>query len=157
MSAAYRVATRSDFDALWDRNEAENPDEPMWPVWRQRFRERIDKGLAITFCVVIDGDPVGEGTLELNTGKDKRLCDGRTNAYLAALRIRKEFEGMGHIFRLVSMMEDHARKLGFRRVTIGVEETEARNREIYAHWGYVNLVMEENQDGERVLYYGKKL
>ena len=157
MTAEYRIATDADFNALWDRNIAENPDEPMWPVWRQRFRQRIDLGQAITFCAVIDGDPVGEGTLELNTGKDPRLCDGKTNAYLAALRIRKEFEGLGHISRLVRLMEDHARKLGFQRITIGVEEQESRNRGIYAHWGYVNLVMEESQDGERVLYYAKEL
>ena len=157
MSVEYRIATRADFDALWDRNIAENPEETMWPVWRQRFRQRIDLGQAITFCVVIDGEPVGEGTLELNTGKDKRLCDGRENAYLAALRIRKEFEGQGHISRLVRMMEDHAKELGFQRITIGVEETEERNRAIYEHWGYVKLVMEVQEDGERVLYYAKAL
>ncbi len=157
MSVEYRIATRADFDALWDRNQRENPHEPMWPVWRQRFRERIDRGQAITFCVVLDGDPVGEGTLELNTGKDSRLCDGKNNAYLAALRIRKEFEGQGHISRLVKMMEDRARVLGYQRITIGVEAQETRNRAIYTHWGYVNLIMEENQDGEQVLYYAKKL
>ena len=157
MTARYRIATDADFNTLWDRNIAENPEEPMWPVWRQRFRDRIDLGQAITFCVVIDGDPVGEGTLELNTGKDPRLCDGKTNAYLAALRIRKEFEGQSHISRLVHQMEDHARNLGFRRVTIGVEESEARNRAIYSHWGYVSPVMDIFEDGEHVLYYAKEL
>jgi GNAT superfamily N-acetyltransferase len=157
LTAEYRIATREDFDYLWDRNMAENPGEPMWPIWRERFRQRIDLGQAITFCVVVDGEPVGEGTLELNTGKDKRLCDGKTAAYLAALRIRKEFEGQGHISRLVRMMENHARELGFRRITIGVEEQEARNRAIYEHWGYVNLIMEVLEDGERVLYYAKAL
>ena len=157
MSAEYRIATRADFDALWDRNIRENPEELMWPVWRQRFRERIDLGQAITFAVVIDGEAVGEGTLELNTGKDPRLCDGRHNAYLAALRIRPEFEGQGHISRLVHRMEDHAKALGFQQITIGVEEKEVRNRAIYAHWGYVNLIMEVREDGEKILYYSKDL
>jgi GNAT superfamily N-acetyltransferase len=157
LTAEYRIATRADFDALWDRNMAEDPGEPMWPIWRARFRQRIDLGQAITFCVVVDGEPVGEGTLELNTGKDPRLCDGRENAYLAALRIRKDFEGQGHISRLVRMMEDHAKKLGFQRITIGVEESEERNRAIYEHWGYVNLIMEVLEDGERVLSYAKAL
>lgn len=157
MIAEYRIATRADFDALWDRNIAENPDEPMWPVWRERFRSRIDRGQAITFAVVIHGEPVGEGTLELNTGKDPRLCDGKNSAYLAALRIRPEFEGQGHISRLVRRMEDHAWNLGFENLTIGVEAREARNRAIYARWGYVNLVMEDLQEGEHVLYYAKKL
>ena len=157
MTAEYRIATREDFDYLWDRNMAENPGELMWPVWRERFRQRIDLGQAITFCVAIGGEPVGEGTLELATHKDPRLCDGRENAYLAALRIRREFEGQGHISRLVRRMENHARELGFRRITIGVEERDARNRAIYEHWGYGIPVMEVQEDEERVLYYAKVL
>ena len=157
MNAEYRIATRADFDALWDRNIAENPDEPMWPVWRERFRSRIDRGQAITFAVVIHGAPVGEGTLELNTGKDPRLCDGKNSAYLAALRICPEFEGQGHISRLVRRIEDHARNLGFENLTIGVAAQEERNRAIYAHWNYVNLIMEKSEEGEHILYYAKKL
>ena len=153
MKAEYRILTDTEFDLLWDRNEAADPEEPMWPVWRQRFRERIHKGQAITFGVILDWDLVGEGTLELETSKDPRLCNGRDTAYLSALRIRPEFEGQGHISRLVRVMEDHARSLGFTTLTIGVEEWEERNRAIYRHWGYVNLVMRE----DRVLYYSKKL
>ena len=157
MKAEYRIVTDAEFKLLWDRNEAADPGEPMWPVWRSRFEERIRKGQAITFGVILDGNPVGEGTLELNTGKDPRLCNGLDTAYLAALRIYKEQEGQGHISRLVKAMEDHARSLGYTTLTIGVEENETRNRAIYAHWGYVNLIMTEEQDGERVLYYSKKL
>lgn len=155
--AEYRPVTRAEFDLLWDRNTAENPGEPMWPVWRQRFRQRIDLGRAITFGVILEGDPVGEGTLELDTGKDPRLCDGKTTAYLSALRIRREFEGRGHISRLVKAMEVYARDLGYAMLTIGVEEQAERNRAIYTHWGYVNQIMTETQDGETVLYFGKKL
>ena len=153
MTLQYRIATREDFDILWDRNIRENPEEPMWPIWRDRFRQRIKEGQAITFCVVIDGDPVGEGTLELSTCKDPRLCDGKSNAYVAALRIRKEFEGQGHISRLVRAMENHAKDLGFSRLTIGVEEEEARNRAIYRHWGFDRLLFRENE----ILYYGKDI
>ena len=155
--AEYRPVTIREFDLLWDRNIAENPGEPLWPVWRQRFRQRIDLGQAITFGVILNGDPVGEGTLELDTGKDPHLCDGRTTAYLSALRFRKEFEGRGHLSRLVKAMEAQARSLGYETLTIGVEKQESRNRAIYAYWGYVNHIMTETQDGETILYFGKKL
>ena len=157
MSDIYRIATKEDFDFLWDRNIRENPDEPMWPVWRERFRQRIESGTAVTFCVAPEGEPVGECTLELNTGKPEVLCNGTDTAYLSALRIRQEYEGQGHISKLVRMAEEHARKLGFSRVTIGVEEGELRNRAIYDHWGYVNLIMTEEDDGTQVLYYAKEL
>ena len=155
--AEYRIITDAEFDLLWDRNEAADPGEPMWPIWRQRFRERIDKGQAITFGVILDGEPVGEGTLELNTGKSPLLCDGKTNAYLSALRIREEFQGQGHISRLVRAMEDHARGLGFRTITIGVEEEETRNRAIYTHWGYVDPIPGADPENDQVLYFGKTL
>lgn len=157
MSAEYRIATDAEFNLLWDRNIAANPDDPMWPIWRQRFRERIDKGQAITFAVVIDGNPVGEGTLELNTGKDPRLCNGKDTAYLAALRIYKEHEGQGHISRLVKAMESHAKDLGYTRLTIGVEAAETRNLAIYLHWGFDKFLLSEMDSGELVLYYGKDI
>ena len=153
----YRPVTEQEFDILRDRNIGENPGEPMWPIWRQRFRQRIHLGQAITFGIILDGEPVGEGTLELDTGKDPRLCDGKTTAYLSALRICKEYEGQGHVSRLVKAMEAHARNLGYTTLTIGVEESEVRNRAIYRHWGYVNRVMTETQDGEQVLYFAKEL
>ena len=145
MTAEYRVLTDREFDLLWDRNQAADPQEPMWPVWRQRFRQRIESGQAISFGVILDGDPVGEGTLELNTGKDPRLCDGKNNAYLAALRIRKEFEGQGHISRLVKTMENHARNLGFSAITIGVEE--------YDFHSPIDEIIER---ADRKLYMGKE-
>lgn len=153
----YRIATREEFDLLWDRNIAADPGEPMWPVWRERFRSRIDQGQAITFAVVIDGNPVGEGTLEMNTGKDPRLCNGRDTAYLAALRIYKEYEGQGHISNLVKTMERYAAQRGYSRVTIGVEAAETRNLAIYLHWGYDKFLMSEGDGGELVLYYGKDI
>ena len=54
-------------------------------------------------------------------------------------------------------MEAHARNLGYTTLTIGVEESEIRNRAIYRHWGYVNHIMTETQDGEQVLYFAKEL
>ena len=153
----YRIATREEFDLLWDRNIANDPDEPMWPVWRQRFRNRIDAGQAITFAVVVDGNPVGEGTLEMNTGKDPRLCNGQDTAYLAALRIYKEYEDQGHISKLVKTMEAHAASLGFKCLTIGVEAVEARNLGIYLHWGYNQFIMSEGEGQELTLYYAKDI
>ena len=153
MTAEYRIITDREFDLLWDRNEQSDPGEPLWPIWRQRFRQRIDLGQAVTFGVILEGDPVGEGTLELNTGKDSRLCNGKDTAYLAALRIRKEFEGLGHISRLVRVMENHGKILGFSRLTIGVEEENLRNRAIYRHWGFREFLFRE----EGVLYYAKDI
>ena len=158
----YRKATEPDLEALWDRSIAENPGDGRYIRWKNQFLADNRSGAAATFAVVIDGEPVGEGTLLFSP--DCRairgrtvLANGSTSANINALRIRPEHEGQGHISRLVRLMEDTAREMGYTALTIGVEEAEVRNRAIYAHWGYVNLVLSEVEDGAPVLYYEKRL
>lgn len=47
--------------------------------------------------------------------------------------------------------------LGLKALTIGVDAWETRNLGIYLHWGYDTFVMAEEEDGDLVLYYAKKL
>ena len=86
-----------------------------------------------------------------------KLADGSTVGYVTALRIRKKYEGKGYISALMRCMEDNARNMGFRFLTIGVEAAETRNLAIYLHWGYTHFVMAEEDCGELVLFYGKPL
>lgn len=158
----YRKATAEDLERLWDYQIAQNPGDDCYLRWKKQFIDDNRAGRAATFAVVLDGEPVGEGTLLFSPecrailGRTL-LADGKTAANINALRIRKEYEGQGHISSLVRLMEDTAREMGYAALTIGVEEAEARNRAIYAHWGYVNLVMTEENDGTLVLYYEKRL
>lgn len=162
MTTEYRKATAADLEALWDRSIAENPGDERYPRWKEQFIRDNESGAASTFAVIIDGEPVGEGTLLFSPvcrairGRTK-LADGKTTANINALRIRKEHEGRGHISALVKQMERYAVEQGYSRLTIGVEASEARNRAIYTHWNYVNLVLEETEDEEYVLYYAKEL
>ncbi len=157
-----RKATRADLERLWDRNIAENPGEECWVRWKRQFIADNESGAAATFAVVIDGEPVGEGTLLFSPqcrairGR-LELADGKTTANINALRIRKEFEGCGHVSALVKQMEDYARSLGYRRLTIGAEAAESRNLAIYLHWGYDDFVTTEGEGRELVLHYGKDL
>ena len=74
-----------------------------------------------------------------------------------ALRIRKPYEGQGHISALIKEMERYAATRGFTRLTIGVEKREMRSRAIYRHWGYTEFLGEAIENGEIVLYYVKTL
>ena len=158
----YRIATPEDLEALWEMNIRDNPDDPNWIRWRDEYIGYNRAGRALTFAIVHNGTPVGEGTLLLDptvkavSGR-LALADGKTVTNVNALRIRKEFEGQGHISRLMRMMEDYARKQGFSCITIGVEAAETRNLAIYLHWGYDRLICHEIDEGELVLYYQKSL
>lgn len=162
MKVEYRKATPDDLERLWDKNIAEHPDDPRWRQWKQEYVASHYTGKSTSFAVVCDEEPVGEGTLLFSpkcgaiAGRTE-LADGACVANINALRIRKAFEGQGHISALVRMMEQYAAQQGYRRLTIGVEARETRNLAIYLHWGYREFVMAEVEDGELVLYYAKEL
>ncbi|MBE6935506.1 MAG: GNAT family N-acetyltransferase [Ruminococcaceae bacterium] len=155
-------ATPALLEQIWARTIARHPDDPRWEFWREEALLNNRTGRSQTFLVIADGIPVGEGTLlfspECGAIRGRTaLADGKTVTNINALRIEKAYEGQGHISRLVRLMEEAARAQGYRRISIGVEEQELRNRAIYHHWGYRDLLFRELEDGEPVLYYEKKL
>jgi len=158
----YRKATLEDLEQIWNKSILDNPRDTRYLRWKQQFIDDNLSGAAATFVICIDGDCVGEGTLLLSPGcrairGRTSLCDGETTANINALRIRKEFEGMGHISALMKTMEDYACARGITTLTIGVEAAETRNLGIYLHWGYDRFLMLEQEDGVPVLYYAKTL
>ncbi len=162
MPFEYRIATPEELEQLWDFNIAANPDEHAWVRWKDQYIGYNRNGQGITFTVVCDGEPVGEGTLLVWPGCSAiqgrlDLADGKSIGNINALRIRKECEGQGHISRMVKLLEQHARKLGLEKLTIGVEANEARNLAIYLHWGYDRLVRWEVEENTLILYYEKSL
>ena len=158
----YRKAMPEDLTHLWDKNIADNPEDARWVTWKKEYIEYNARGMAATFAVLADGDPVGEGTLLFSPacgavdGREA-LADGRTVANVNALRIQKAYEGKGYISALVRLMERYAAEQGYTRLTIGVEECESRNRAIYQHMGYTIPLFTEVEDGATVLYYAKDL
>ena len=158
----YKKATLENLEAIWDRNIRENPDDLRYIRWKKQFIDDNISGAAATFVITSEGDPVGEGTLLLSPAcrairGRTCLCNGKNSANINALRIRKEYEGQGHISKLVRTMESYARSIGLTTITIGVEAAETRNLSIYLHWGFDHFLMYEEEDGALVLYYGKKI
>lgn len=158
----YRKATAADLEQIWNRHIAENPNDSRYIRWKKQFIDDNRSGAAATFVICIDRECVGEGTLLLSPdcrairGR-MELGDGSQVANINALRIQPEFEGQGHISKLMQEIENYARSIGIQRITIGVEAAETRNLGIYLHWGYNKLVMHETEDDELILYYGKDL
>ena len=53
---------------------------------------------------------------------------------------KKEFEGQGYFSKLYRFMEEYLKNLGFKKLTLGVEPTEERNRQIYFYLGFTNFL-----------------
>ena len=158
----YRPATEKELEQIWQYNICEHPGDQRWVQWKKEFMDYNREKKALTFLVLDNGTPVGEGTLLLSqechaVAGRPILCDGKKRANVHALRIQKAYEGKGHISRLIREMESCARKYGITGLTIGVEAKETRNLAIYLHLGFLEFLFSQREDGELVFYFGKDL
>lgn len=158
----YQQATDIELENLWNRNIARNPGDKRWLRWKKDFINNNRLGRSVTFLVLCDEEAVGEGTLLLSpnctaiAGR-KALCDGKTVANINALRIQKEYEGKGHISKLIREMERFAIQRQISKLTIGVEAKETRTLAIYLHLGFTEFLCSAVEDGALVLYFGKQI
>ena len=162
MTLTYRLATLQDLEAIWNKNIADNPEDNRWVHWKEEYIRYNRNGMAQTYVVVCEEEPVGECTLilspECNAVRGRlELADGENVANINALRIDAKFEGQGHISKLMACVEAAAKAQNIQALTIGVEAKETRNLGIYLHWGYDAFVLSETEDDELVLYYRKEI
>ena len=147
----YKEATMAELDLRWDKNIADNAGDHRWVTWKSQAIENHRQRKGIAFVVLHDGNPIGEGTLLFLPHSIE----------INGLRIDKPYEGKGHISKLVKVMEQYAKRVGYNVVTIGVEPKETRNLAIYLHWGYdtfVKLAISDfKQEEGLVLYYAKNI
>ena len=147
----YQEASIADLELRWDKNIADNTGDDRWVAWKSIAIENHGKGKCKSFMVLYDEEPIGEGTLILSL----------QSAEINGLRIDKQYEGKGHMSKLVKIMEQYAKEKGYKTATIGVEPKETRNLAIYLHWGYDvfdKLVVSSIKEEEGIiLYYSKEL
>lgn len=157
----YRKATLNDLEKIWDKDILANAGEEAYVRWKKQYIDYNLTGKAATFVVLDKEEPIGQITLlmspECSAVKDKPLlCDEKTGN-MNAFRIEKQYEGQGHISKLVRMAEEYAKSLGLKYLTIGSEAKETRNMAIYLHFGYNKYIMNEVYEGDLVLYFKKEI
>lgn len=161
---SYRIATDDDLEKLWDydidRHQGE--ERERWKRWETQYLGYHRNKEATTFVVLDKNEPIGQISVLFSSNclavKDRpMLCNGKDIANMNSFRIKKEYEGQGHISKLVKMAEQYAKEKGIKYLTIGSEAKESRNLAIYLHFGYTEFVTSIIEDGELVLFYGKKI
>lgn len=149
MMFKYQEATIADLELRWDINIANNPGDNRWVDWKTATIQKNKTGEIKTFIVLYNNEPIGEGTLIFSSD----------SVEINGLRVEKQYEGKGHISKLVKVMEQYAKDEGYKTATIGVEPAETRNMQIYFHWGYDTFVKIEyfEEEEEHGLIYSKEL
>ena len=77
---SYRKATLEDLERIWAYNMAMNPDEPRMQRWKESYISRNAEGRAATYVAVINGEPVGEVSLDYHAERLHRLYFYRLQA-----------------------------------------------------------------------------
>jgi len=145
----YQEASMLDLCRRWDINIANNIGDERWVTWKAESIQKNQSGEIKTFVVLHEDEPIGEGTLVFSP----------QSVEINGLRIEKQFEGKGHISKMVKVMEQYAKDKGYQTAIIGVEPEETRNISIYFHWGYDTFVKSEYSEIEDglILIYSKQL
>ena len=126
--------------------------------------ERCQNGFIIPYYGILDGKIICECTAALNSSVVQNadsLVDEKT-AYLTAFRTITEYQGKGYFSKLFKFMIEDLKNRGYKKVTLGVEPEETKNKEIYFKYGFNEHIKDSKEvypDGTEidVEYYGKKL
>lgn len=160
-----KIASLQEMNTKWDYEIAHSgADRENWIVWKKRNMENYRQGYIIPYYGILEGTIICEATAMLHPDivqNSSGLVDSHT-VYLSAFRTIDGFQGKGYFSRLFHFMINDLRHRGFTRATLGVEPDEKKNRAIYAHYGFTELIKSDQEyypDGTviNVEYYGKAL
>ena len=165
MNYVCKIASLEEMNTKWDY-EIDNAtdDKYNWTVWKKENISRFKKKYIIPYYGLLNGKIICECTAIINP-KIVQNSDGlvdKETAYLTAFRTIEEYQGQGYFSKLFKYMIDDIEKRGYKRVTLGVEPEELKNKTIYKKYGFTNYIKtckETYPDGTEieVEYYSKTI
>jgi ribosomal protein S18 acetylase RimI-like enzyme len=104
--------------------------------------KKVEKGTVKAWVAVSqDGRMIGQVFLQLSSER-RELADGWNRGYLYSLRVRKSWQNQGVGSRLMDVVEDDLRTIGFTRVTLNVARDNQGAIRLYSRLGY-QIIAEE--------------
>ena len=159
-----KIANLDEMNIKWDYEIENAEDKENWIIWKKEHIKRFQKGYIIPYYGVLNGKIICECTAALDPSvvKNKEELVDDTTAYLTAFRTIPEYQGKGYFSKLFNYMINDLKSKGYKRVTIGVEPSEKKNKEIYFHYGFNKHIkdgIESFPDGTetKVEYYEKNI
>lgn len=104
--------------------------------------KKVEKGTVKAWvAVTLDGSMVGQVFLQLSSDR-RELADGWNRAYLYSLRVRQAWQNLGIGSKLIEVVEEDLRKMGYTRVTLNVARNNQAAIRLYTRLGF-QIVAEE--------------
>lgn len=148
MSLTIREAAVADLTRLpelFDYNDV--------PAMIAEHTRRIGSGEFSIFLLFDSDELIGELHVTWRSGDAHLAADGQ-RAYLSAFRIRKDKQGYGFGSHLLSEVIQIIERGGYREITVGVEDDNARAKHMYRKLGFTVFVerRRESYQGDEYEY-----
>lgn len=159
-----KIATLEEVIKKQDYEIEQAEEKENWIIWKQEAIDKVTTGKTIPYYGILNGEIICEATAAVDSSIVQNadgLVDPET-AYLFAFRTVTEYQGQGYFSKLFKFMLDDLRKKGYKKVTLGVEPEEIKNKIIYTNYGFTEHIKDAKEvypDGTQidVEYYGKSL
>lgn len=138
-----KIPSIEEMNTKWDYEIAHSgEDRGNWIIWKKENISRFKRGEIIPYYGILGGDIICEATANIspNAVQNSGGLVGDTTAYLSAFRTIPEYQGRGYFSALFRYMVNDLNDRGYTKLTLGVEPTEEKNRQIYSHYGFTEYI-----------------
>ncbi len=144
-----RIATVDEIEKKFDYaiSKATN-DKYNWIIWKREAIEEFYKNSTTAYFGFLDDDIVSicfAATGTVNVQNVDGLVDDET-AYLFGFKTKDEHQGKGYFSKLFKTMINDLKSRGYKKVTLGVEKDNYKNKAIYSKYGFNTYI----KDGKEV-------
>jgi len=160
-----KIATIDEMDKKWNYEiDRATDDKENWIIWKKENIKRFQKRQIIPYYGLLNDKIICECTAILDSSivQNSDNLVNKETAYLSAFRTNKEYQGQGYFSILFKYMIADLKSRGYKKVTLGVEPNEEKNKAIYQKYGFIEHIKDSKEtypDGTiiDVEYYGKEL
>lgn len=154
-----RELTKDDIDLMVDIAVTHSDGSEQLDRIRTQFQKELSElgSNRYIYGAFIEDKSVAMIQLVLkNADNDPDQADGNTIASAHNLQVDKSFQGQGIGTKMMSFIEDQARKLGKKILTLGVDDINLRAIELYSRLGYKHFKTGEGRVPEEFCLIMKK-
>jgi ribosomal protein S18 acetylase RimI-like enzyme len=136
MSIVIRLALANEWDKLIDIYRREGQKEELNLVSKHAKIEFPEIGTRRIIWFAEDNEVI-VGSIQLILDSDqKNLANGTVRGMIHHIRVEKDFQNTGIGSSLNQILEAVARIRKLKELTLEVEKSNIKARQIYEHWGY---------------------
>lgn len=159
-----KIASIEEIKERWAsiiKNNSNNNNIYRYYLAEEENIEQVKKETRITYIGVLNNRIICDLTVIikeegiLNESNNTNGLVNSEKAFLCGIRTDKDYENKGYFSKLYKYMENDLLNKGYKKLTISVEKSNTRAKEIYKHLGFTKYLRTEDKGNYKFDYYLK--